>query len=185
MRFAKVGIIDADPEVPVASTSNSATSNQVTAGSTAGQVAPRWLVITSFVLTLIGLGLSIYLTISHYTDQAALFCQQNSVVNCLKVTTSPESEIFGIPVAVLGLVFFVPMTALNSPWGWRSPLPVVRWLRLAGVAVGLIFVVYLVSAELVLIGSICEYCTGVHIVTLALFAVVVIGQYRMSHRDDQ
>ena len=184
MRFAKVEIIDADPEVPVASTSNSATSNAVRAGSAAAQVAPRWLVVTSFVLTLIGLGLSIYLTISHYTDQAALFCQQNSVVNCLKVTTSPESEIFGIPVAVLGLVFFVPMTVLNSPWGWRSPLPVVRWLRLAGVAVGLIFVVYLVSAELVLIGSICEYCTGVHIVTLALFAVVVIGQYRMSHRDD-
>jgi uncharacterized membrane protein len=171
----------------VAPTSNSATSNAVNGGaasSSTGPVAPRWLVLTSFLLTLAGLALSIYLTISHYTDQAALFCQQNSVVNCLKVTTSPESEIFGIPVAVLGLVFFVPMTVLNSPWGWRSPLPIVRWLRLAGVAVGLVFVVYLVSAELVLIGSICEYCTGVHIVTLALFAVVVIGQYRMSHRDD-
>jgi len=80
-------------------------------------VAPRWLVIASFVLTLAGLALSIYLTISHYTDQAALFCQQNSVVNCLKVTTSPESEIFGIPVAVLGLVFFVPMTVLNLAVG--------------------------------------------------------------------
>ena len=147
-------------------------------------VAPRWLVLTSFLLTLVGLALSIYLTITHYTDQAALLCQQNSVVNCLKVTTSPESEIFGIPVAVLGLVFFVPMTLLNSPWGWRSTLPVLRWLRLAGVSVGLIVVVSLVSAELVLIGSICEYCTGVHIVTIALFAVVVIGQYRMSHRED-
>jgi uncharacterized membrane protein len=166
------------------------TSNKVNRGSDAAAakpaagVAPRWLVLTSFLLTLAGLALSIYLTITHYTDQATLFCQQNSVVNCLKVTTSPESEIFGIPVAVLGLVFFVPMTLLNSPWGWRSALPVVRWLRLAGVAVGLVFVVYLVSAELVLIGSICEYCTGVHIVTVALFAVVVIGQYRMAHRDD-
>lgn len=172
------------------STSNKATSNKANRGSAtaaarpAAGVAPRWLVLTSFLLTLAGLALSIYLTITHYTDQATLFCQQNSVVNCLKVTTSPESEIFGIPVAVLGLVFFVPMTLLNSPWGWRSSLPVVRWLRLAGVAVGLIFVVYLVSAELVLIGSICEYCTGVHIVTVALFAVVVIGQYRMAHRED-
>jgi uncharacterized membrane protein len=177
----------------VPSTSDRATSNKVnrgagvaatgSAGKTGG-VAPRWLVLASFILTLAGLALSIYLTITHYTDQAALFCQQNSVVNCLKVTTSPESEIFGIPVAVLGLVFFLPMTLLNSPWGWRSPLPLVRWLRLAGVAVGLVFVVYLVSAELVLIGSICEYCTGVHIVTIALFAVIVIGQYQMSHRED-
>lgn len=156
---------------------------EATAVATA-QVAPRWLVISSFVLTLAGLALSIYLTISHYTDQAALFCQQNSVVNCLKVTTSPESVIFGIPVAVLGLVFFVPMVLLNSPWAWRSPLPLLRWLRLAGVALGVVFVVYLVAAELVLIGSICEYCTGVHIVTVALFLVVVIGQYRMSHRED-
>ncbi|HEX4221537.1 MAG TPA: vitamin K epoxide reductase family protein [Pseudonocardiaceae bacterium] len=164
------------------STSNRAVP-KATAAAT-GPVAPRWLVISSFVLTLAGLALSIYLTISHYTDQAALFCQQNSVINCVKVTTSPESVIFGIPVAVLGLVFFVPMVVLNSPWAWRSPLPVLRWLRLAGVALGLVFVVYLVSAELVLIGSICEYCTGVHIVTLALFLVVVIGQYRMSHRED-
>jgi uncharacterized membrane protein len=166
----------------VPSTSNRAVP-KATAAAT-GPVAPRWLVISSFVLTLAGLALSIYLTISHYTDQAALFCQQNSVINCVKVTTSPESVIFGIPVAVLGLVFFVPMVVLNSPWAWRSPLPVLRWLRLAGVALGLVFVVYLVSAELVLIGSICEYCTGVHIVTLALFLVVVIGQYRMSHRED-
>jgi uncharacterized membrane protein len=170
--------------VTVASTPK--TSNKVDTASAASRigVAPRWLVISSFALTLAGLGLSIYLTITHYTDQATLFCQQNSVVNCLKVTTSPESEIFGIPVAVLGLVFFVPMTVLNSPWGWRSQLPLVRWLRLTGVAVGLIFVVYLVSAELVLIGSICEYCTGVHIVTIALFIVVVTGQYRMSHREN-
>lgn len=164
--------------------SNKGNTVKTASAAPATGVVPRWLVISSFVLTLIGLGLSIYLTITHYTDQATLFCQQNSVVNCLKVTTSPESEIFGIPVAVLGLVFFVPMTVLNSPWGWRSPLPLVRWLRLAGVALGLIFVVYLVSAELVLIGSICEYCTGVHIVTLALFIVVVTGQYRMSHRED-
>ncbi|HJP74052.1 MAG TPA: vitamin K epoxide reductase family protein [Pseudonocardiaceae bacterium] len=164
--------------------SNKGNTVRTASAAPATGVAPRWLVISSFVLTLIGLGLSIYLTITHYTDQATLFCQQNSVVNCLKVTTSPESEIFGIPVAVLGLVFFVPMTVLNSPWGWRSPLPLVRWLRLAGVALGLIFVVYLVSAELVLIGSICEYCTGVHIVTIALFIVVVTGQYRMSHRED-
>ncbi|HEX3780873.1 MAG TPA: vitamin K epoxide reductase family protein [Pseudonocardiaceae bacterium] len=146
--------------------------------------APRWLVLSSLLLSIVGLGLSIYLTISHYTNQAALICQANSVVNCVKVTTSPESMIFGIPVAVLGLVFFVPMIALNSPWGWRSKLPAVRWLRLLGVAVGLVFVVYLVSAELIIIGSICEWCTGVHVITLALFLVVVIGHYRMAHQDD-
>ncbi len=146
--------------------------------------APRWLVSSSLLLSVVGLGLSVYLTISHYTNQAALICQANSVINCVKVTTSPESMVFGIPVAVLGLVFFVPMIVLNSPWGWRSTLPAVRWLRLLGVAVGLVFVVYLVSAELIIIGSICEWCTGVHAITLALFLVVVIGHYRMSHQED-
>jgi len=32
----------------------------------------------------------------------------NSTFNCEKVTTSPQSEVFGIPVAILGLFFFVP-----------------------------------------------------------------------------
>jgi uncharacterized membrane protein len=35
------------------------------------------------------------------------------------------------------------------------------------------FVLWLVSAELLIINNICLYCTGVHIVTFALFVVIM------------
>ena len=34
------------------------------------------------------------------------------------------------------------------------------------------FVLWLVSAELLILNSICIYCTGVHIVTFAIFVVL-------------
>lgn len=135
---------------------------------------PRWFRLTTLILSVAGLGLSVYLTITHYTDSAPAGCPVNSVVNCAKVTTSPESMIFGVfPVAVLGLAFYVFMVAVNSPWSWRPGMPLIRIARLAGVLSGIVFVLYLVYVELIQVDAICEYCTGVHIITFALFGLVM------------
>src|SRR4029077_17730064 len=86
---------------------------------------PNWFQWTTWVLSLGGLGVSIYLTIAHFHPAVTLACPATSTVNCEKVTTSPQSYAFGIPVAVLGLAFYVFMVAANSPWAWRvawSPL---------------------------------------------------------------
>jgi uncharacterized membrane protein len=49
----------------------------------------------------------------------------------------------------------------------------VHWARLASVIVGIVFVLYLIWAELFRINAICLYCTGVHILTFILFALIV------------
>jgi uncharacterized membrane protein len=135
--------------------------------------APRWLIIATLALSVIGLGISIYLTIDHLTG-AVPICSSKGIINCANVTTSAESKVFGIfPVSELGLAFYAFMVVVNSPWGWRMKHPAVRWLRLASVIVGIGFVLYLVYAELIQIGNICLWCTGVHIVTFFLFALVV------------
>jgi uncharacterized membrane protein len=96
------------------------------------------------------------------------------VVNCLKVTTSSQSEIFGhIPVAVTGLAFFFVMTGLMSPWAWRAANPWVGWLRLAGAVSGLGMVIYLVFVEAVQLKALCLWCTGVHVLTFLLFLAVL------------
>ena len=82
-------------------------------------------------------------------------------MNCTKVTTSPQSYVFGIPVAVLGLAFFVFCVAIMSPWAWRASRREVHLVRIASLVVGIGFVLYLVYAELFTIGSICLYCTSV------------------------
>jgi uncharacterized membrane protein len=49
---------------------------------------------------------------------------------------------------------------------------VIRPLRLAATVVGMISVLYLLWAELFKIDAICLFCTGVHVLTFLLFALV-------------
>jgi len=136
---------------------------------------PRWLRLTTFVLALLGLAVSVYLTITHFTQVAPAFCTGNGLVDCEKVTTSAQSYVFGIPVAVLGLAFYLFMVAIMSPLAWRSTRREVHLVRIGSLIVGMGFVLYLLYAELFLIGSICLYCTSVHAITFVLFVLTVFA----------
>jgi uncharacterized membrane protein len=134
-----------------------------------------WMQITTFALALAGLGVSIYLTIAHFTEAALAGCSESGLVNCTKVTTSPQSYLFGIPVAVLGLAFYVFAVAIMSPWAWRAARREIHLLRIASLVVGIGFVLYLIYAELFIIGSICLYCTSVHAITFVLFVLTMFA----------
>jgi uncharacterized membrane protein len=134
-----------------------------------------WMQLTTFVLALAGLGVSIYLTIAHFTESALAGCSESGLVNCTKVTTSAQSYVFGIPVAVLGLAFFVFLVAIMSPWAWQARRREVHLVRVAAMVAGIGMVLYLVYAELIIIGSICLYCTSVHIITFLLFVLTAFA----------
>lgn len=137
----------------------------------------RWPWIAGLAICLAGLGVATYLTLAHYTTSVTLACpdQTHGVINCAQVTTSQYSKILGIPVALLGLLFFAGMLPLQLPWAWRSAHPWVRLGRLLAAVVGIGMVIWLVYAELFLIGKICIYCTSVHVLTFLLFIVIALG----------
>lgn len=134
---------------------------------------PRWVPWLAFALSLLGLADSSYLTVTHFAH-TRLFCPTSGFINCQAVTTSAESRLLGIPVAVLGLAYYVAMTAINVPALWHRRERWITWARLAMVVGGMAMVLWLLIAELFIIKNLCEYCTGVHIVTFALFVTVVI-----------
>jgi uncharacterized membrane protein len=136
---------------------------------------PAWLPIVSLALAFAGLLVAGYLTIEHFTASTTLACPETGVVNCTKVTTSEQSKVLGIPVAVLGLAFFAPMVVACLPKLWRDQRPAVRYGRLGLAGLGVLFVFYLVYAELFVIDAICLWCTAVHVLTVALFAVIAFG----------
>lgn len=146
-------------------------------GPTASANAPRvsatlWVGVAAFVLSLIGIGLSTYMTIAHYTEASILACSGKGELSCTAVTTSLQSRVLGIPVVLLGLGFFVVMSILTSAPIWRRGE---RWLALtrSTLAVsGMAFVLWLVTAEVLIIGHICLWCTGVHVVMTALLLVL-------------
>lgn len=136
--------------------------------------APRWLPAVTLALSLLGLGISVYLTVEHYSGNHSLACPNTGTVNCLKVTTGPYSSIVGLPVAVYGLAFFVAMLAFMSPPLWRSPVMLVHRLRLVAVTAGMAMVLWLVYVELFKADAICLWCTGVHAITFLLFGLVLL-----------
>ncbi len=138
---------------------------------------PTWLKFATFLLAIAGLGVSIYLTYAHYTDSSLAGCHETSgTINCGEVTTSSQSMIFGvIPVALTGLLYYVVMVGILSPWAWNSSWKWMPKLRLAAVIAGIGMVLYLVYAELFQIGAICIYCTSVHIITFLIFALIAVS----------
>ncbi len=136
---------------------------------------PIWTAPVCLLLTAIGIGIAIYLTIAHYDTHVSLVCAAKGAIDCQAVTTSPQSKVFGIPVAPLGLAYFVAMIPLNLPVAWRSVDPRIKIGRLLYGLAGIGFVCYLVYAEAVIIKKICLWCTGVHITTLVLFVVTVFA----------
>lgn len=142
--------------------------------------APRWAAPVTLALSVAGVVVSAYLTFVHYTEPTALSCPDNGAINCTKVITSPQSMVLGIPVAVLGVVFFVVMLALCSPWAWRSVRREVTWARMTGVAVGIGWVLYLVGVELLSVHAICLWCTAVHLLTFGLFVAVLAASLHVS-----
>src|SRR5258705_7388660 len=105
---------------------------------------PRWASLSSLVLALLGLAVSVYLTVEHYTASTTLACPSVGPLDCQKVTTSSESFVFGIPVALLGALFFAAMVVATLPPVWRLPRRALRRIRarfaIAGRAVLLLLI---------------------------------------------
>jgi uncharacterized membrane protein len=136
----------------------------------------RWVAPVSTVLALAGVGVSTYLTVAHYTDPTGelQFCSGTGTVDCGAVTTSAQSTFLGVPVALLGLLWFAGMLALCLPVAWRAEIRSVHLARLVGAIGGIGFVLWLIYAELIIIGAICVWCTVAHVIAFALFVVVVL-----------
>jgi uncharacterized membrane protein len=137
-----------------------------------GQV-PRWAQYTTLALSIAAAAVASYLTVTHYSDPAALACPDTGVVNCTLVTTSSWSVFVGVPVALLGLIWSLVMVGLTLPRTWRSASVALDRARLAASGLGAVAVLYLVYVELFRIGAICLWCTAVHGLAVCLFGAVL------------
>ena len=144
-----------------------------------GETLPDWssrsdrlLGLSAFTLSLIGVGLSTYMTIAHFTEAAILACAGGGELSCTAVTTSSQSRIVGVPVAVIGLAYFLALSVLTAPPLWKRGARVIALIRTSLSIAGVAFVLWLVAAELLIIGHVCVWCTGVHLVTLTILLVL-------------
>jgi uncharacterized membrane protein len=130
-------------------------------------------------MAIAGIAISGYLTAVHYA-KVPLACPTTGVINCQLVTSSAYSVVPGtaIPITIPGMLWFaisggLAGVALVRVWQGPPELPQLRLAQLLWGAAGLLFVLYLVYAEIVVLHKLCEWCTVVHLLTLGTFLVAL------------
>jgi uncharacterized membrane protein len=137
------------------------------------------LTILGLCLSLLGIADATYLTIAHFSQSVVLACPENSFINCAKVTSSSYSEIFGIPVPIFGLVFFITLFIIELPIFWTKKYLWLKNLRTTFVSIGMVSVLWFVYVELDKLHAICLYCTGVHLLTFFSFITVLFANEQL------
>lgn len=92
---------------------------------------------------------------SHYGTSATEYCDLSTTFNCDLVNRSVYSELFGVPVALLGLLGYLLLFGLSL----RAHAPRMA-LRLAASIAGFGFALYLAYVEAYVLAVWCLLCIG-------------------------
>ncbi|HYO42600.1 MAG TPA: vitamin K epoxide reductase family protein [Candidatus Limnocylindrales bacterium] len=98
---------------------------------------------------------------------------------CETVASSEYSEIFGIPVAFLGLAFSLVLVVLAATW-WRRADRRVLLAAYALLLLGTLFVAYLTYLELFVIEAICVWCVAFAITVVVALVISGLAMHRSS-----
>jgi uncharacterized membrane protein len=122
----------------------------------------------AWLTALIGLLDSIYLTVLKYSNNKSLCIQ--GVGDCWSVNTSIYSEIFGIPIALLGFGAYGFILLVLWAEQRHSLIQQYADFLLFGVTlIGIIYSAYLTYLEIAVIKAICPFCVVSAVAMLILF----------------
>lgn len=139
---------------------------------------PKWLMLGLIIVSFIGFLDASYLTVAHYGG-IDLTC--TILKGCEEVTTSEYAVIFGVPVALLGVFYYLTVLLLGLIYfdtKKRIILKIIPPLTVAGLFASAWFV-YL---QLFVIKAICEYCviSAATSATLFIFGIFVFKKARFN-----
>ena len=121
----------------------------------------RWLVGLNLVAVLA----TIYLTYAHFKPSASEVCNFGEQWNCEIVNQSIYSEIFGIPVSILGFITYTLLTAFALR-GLKHPQPKLLPWVLAGTVGAAGFALYLTGIEMFVLKTYCVFCVVQQVIIL-------------------
>lgn len=117
------------------------------------------------LLNLLAMGVSAYLVTLHFAPELTDFCNFGQRWNCDLVNKSTYAELFGIPVAILGLLAYTLFFLFSLRGLWRDQkrwLPVYLFLLTGAV----LFTLYLTTIEAFILQTYCLFCVVQQILIL-------------------
>ena len=130
----------------------------------------------AIILTIIGLLVSIYMTIYKITSNDSMCIGSG---DCKTVNASRYAEVYGIPVAVLGVVGYSAILAvlfLERKPGFFQQNGSLLFFGLS--LTGFLFSLYLIFVEIALIKAYCPFCITSQTAMTLIFIISVIRLVR-------
>ncbi|MEN9564455.1 MAG: hypothetical protein RIR73_2699 [Chloroflexota bacterium] len=136
----------------------------------------KWLYRASIALVIIGLAVSIYMTIYKISGNDGM-CLGSG--DCSTVNASRFSEVNGIPVAVFGIIgyaaiLFVHIFETRNEFFRKNGTLLIFGMGLTG----FLFTLWLVYVELVLLNAICPFCVTSQVTMTIIFIIAVVRLFK-------
>lgn len=136
----------------------------------------KWLYRASIALVIIGLAVSIYMTIYKISGNDGM-CLGSG--DCSTVNASRFSEVNGIPVAVFGIIgyaaiLFVHIFETRNEFFRKNGTLLIFGMGLTG----FLFTLWLVYVELELLNAICPFCVTSQVAMTIIFIIAVVRLFK-------
>jgi len=134
-----------------------------------------WIVFIFLTVSFVGFVDATYLTVKHFQGETPA-C--SVLEGCDKVTSSEYAVILGIPVALLGSLYYLTVFLLSIAYMDRRNEKVL-FLTSIFTTAGLLASAWFVYLQFYVIGSICLYCMGSATTSTLLFIIGMFTLYTL------
>jgi uncharacterized membrane protein len=132
----------------------------------------KWLYRASIALVVLGLLVSIYMTIYKVTSNNAM-CLGSG--DCSTVNASRYSEVNGIPVAIIGVLGYLAILATHFFENRNQFFKQNGTLMIFGMALtGFIFTIWLIYVEIAVLKALCPFCVTSQASMTIIFIIAVM-----------
>jgi uncharacterized membrane protein len=129
--------------------------------------------LISMILAGLGVVDSLYLTWIKYTENPALCIK--GLGDCISVNNSRYSELFGIPISILGALTYAVLLITLLLKSKQSFFAENGDYILFGVSFfGTLYSIYLTYLEIAVIRAICPFCIASAVIILTIFILSII-----------
>ncbi len=140
--------------------------------------APYLMLVFAFI----GMAIASYDVIGIYNNWL-LWCPP-PIDGCNTVAYSPDGRIFGVPIGVYGLIFYLIMFAFATLLAFGSSSRRLRLVVLLYAVIGVLFSIYFFYLDIAFIRAFCIYCliSAILTVLLLIYAIAHFKAQADGHR---
>lgn len=144
------------------------------------QKIPKWIPIAIILIALVGFSDATYVTVKHFQG----VIPPCAIGGCESVLTSSYSKILGIPVSLLGAIYYF-IIILSIFLHLDTKKEIFLKIPILMSVVGLIFSIYFMTVMVFVLKAICPYCIVSAITSTTIFIISAFAVCKNYKTNEQ